>query len=151
MKKTNKWLGLLILLLIIGPVIGMFYFFSIELIGIGILMLELYFIIFGFIINAQEKETKVPQFIFILVGSIIAIVGMFNQFGTEEIVNFINTDGIALAFALFCMIVGIGLIIGPGIYERKALKRYSKLVLARCIDINAHPNGSKIEASPIWK
>ena len=30
MKRSNKWLGILILTLIIGPIIGMFYFLSIK-------------------------------------------------------------------------------------------------------------------------
>ena len=35
-KKSNKWLGLLVLILIIGPVIGMFYFLTRGLIGLAV-------------------------------------------------------------------------------------------------------------------
>lgn len=153
MKKSNKWLGILILILIIGPVVGIFYFSSIGLGGIAGSMFGLYFLIFGIIsiINSHKRDFKIVEGIFILVGLVIIAIGIVNQFGTKQIVEFINTIGISLLFAFFCMGIGIGMIIGPRIYEQKALKRCKNRVWAECIDMNTMPNGYRINASPVWK
>lgn len=153
MKRSNKWLGILILTLIIGPIIGMFYFLFIGLGGIAGSMFGLYFLIFGIIsiINSHKRDSKIVESIFILVGLVIIAIGIVNQFGTKQIVEFINTIGISLLFAFFCMCIGIGMIIGPRIYEKRALKRCKNRVWAECIDMNTMPNGYRINASPVWK
>jgi len=156
-EKTNKWLGLLILILIIGPIIGMFYFLSIGLGGIAGSMFGLYFLILGiiFIINSHEEYSKIVESIIILVGLIIIAVGIVNQFGPNQIVEFINSIGITLLFLLFCTVIGIGMIIGPRMYERSALKRCKKLVIAECVNMEDYIKGGWgpeiIQCSPIWQ
>ncbi len=156
-EKQNKWLGLLVLILIIGPIIGMFYFLSIGLGGIAGSMFGLYFLIFGifFIINSHEGDSKIVEFIMILVGIIIITVGIVNQFGTNQTVEFINSIGIALLFLLFCICAGIGMIIGPRIYERSALKRCKKVVIAECVNMEDYIKVSRgheiIQCSPVWQ
>ena len=153
-KKTNKWLGLFVLILIIGPVIGMFNFLTRGFIGLAVSMFGLYFCIFGLLamINSHKEDTKIIQFIFILVGLIIIAIGIVNQFGTKQIIEFINTNGISFLFALFCISIGIGMIIGPDIYEQRKLKRCKKDIVAECVDVNIeyHHRG-RIGASPVWK
>lgn len=156
-EKPNKWLGLLVLILIIGPIIGMFYFLSIGLGGIAGSMFGLYFLIFGiiFIVNLHEGDPKIVEFIIILVGLIIIAVGIVNQFGTNQIVEFINSIGITLIFLLFCTVIGIGMIIGPRMYEQSALKRCKKVVIAECVNMEDYTKTSWgheiIQCSPIWQ
>ena len=153
MKRSNKWLGILILTLIIGPIIGIFYFLSIGLGGIASSMFGLYFLIFGIIsiINSHKRDSKIVESIFILVGLVIIAIGIVNQFGTKQIVEFINTIGISFLFAFFCICIGIGMTVGPRIYEQRALKRCKNMVWAECVDINTMPDEYRINASPVWK
>lgn len=64
----------------------MFYFLTRGFIGLAVSMLGLYFCIFGVLamINSHKEDTKIIQFIFILVGLIIIAIGIVNQFGTKQ-------------------------------------------------------------------